>query len=568
MAFDTKYVRFEGGNEYVDCSNVLAFERTSPFSISFWFRTADVTGGYMLGKMSGSTAYRGYGVGWQSSGALMFILRNDSATTNLINVLTTSTGWNDGAWHHVVWTFAGTSLASGITCTIDGSSQSLTIVNDALTATIVDTSSLWLGGASTASSGWVLVGHLDEVAIYDKALSLAEAQWIYNSGVPRSLSSPGCPSNLVGWWRMGDGDTFPTLLDSAGTPITFPSYADFSGNGLMGTAVNMEAGDVVSGGPGGSYSTYYTDFDGVNERISMGNVLSYEIGTDRSFSFWFKSTTTALSMFIAKINRLGWYDDVGYGVALTATGQIKYYFGNGGVMGSYTTVATGFNDGNWHHVSVSVTGAFSATTIVVDGVTRGCSSDSTTGGTSINTYPFTLGSLSNGNSPLAGSMDEVAVYSRAISVAEAQWIYNSGVPRSLLGGGAPANLAAWWRMGEAGGSTFHNGTMTNMEATDLVLGGPGGVGGALLPESFYSDDRYADKPGVLLGSTGPVGPTTVVYYKMRAQDSGASPPGYVTWVVDTTPDFAGAGYSGAIPTPVSSMVPGSAIVASSWEETA
>lgn len=65
---------------------------------------------------------------------------------------------------------------------------------------------------------------------------------------------------------------------------------------------------------------------------------------------------------------------------------------------------------------------------------------------------------------------------------------------------------------------------------------------------------------------GAVGPTVTQYYKMRAQDDGVALPGYVTWIVTDDPDFAGAGFSGGTPTPVGSMIPGSAIVAAEWEE--
>ena len=65
----------------------------------------------------------------------------------------------------------------------------------------------------------------------------------------------------------------------------------------------------------------------------------------------------------------------------------------------------------------------------------------------------------------------------------------------------------------------------------------------------------------------PPGPTATSYYKMRAQDSGSEfGPRYITWIVQDEPDFAGVGYSGGEPTPVGAMVPGSAIVATEWEE--
>lgn len=78
-----------------------------------------------------------------------------------------------------------------------------------------------------------------------------------------------------------------------------------------------------------------------------------------------------------------------------------------------------------------------------------------------------------------------------------------------------------------------------------------------------SDSLVTRRPDYMTAPTVTGGGT--VYYKMRARDSGASPPGYVTWVVQGVPDLAGAGYPGASPTPVGAMVPGSVVVASAWE---
>ena len=56
------------------------------------------------------------------------------------------------------------------------------------------------------------------------------------------------------------------------------------------------------------------------------------------------------------------------------------------------------------------------------------------------------------------------------------------------------------------------------------------------------------------------GPSPVTLkYKMRGIDSGAAPPGYVTWISEGAPDFAGVGYSGGSPPPISTLVPGSVV---------
>lgn len=98
----------------------------------------------------------------------------------------------------------------------------------------------------------------------------------------------------------------------------------------------------------------------------------------------------------------------------------------------------------------------------------------------------------------------------------------------------------------------------------------------------YSDGKWSARVGVYEEVPGPSSKTfrgrpvlnssigggagLTYYYRMRAQDSGASPPGYVSWTVLTAPDFVGAGYSGGTPTPIGPFVPGSIVIAETWRE--
>ena len=54
-------------------------------------------------------------------------------------------------------------------------------------------------------------GNMDEVSIWNTALSAGDISALYNSGVPTDLLSDSNSGNLVGWWRMGDG-----TIDGAG----------------------------------------------------------------------------------------------------------------------------------------------------------------------------------------------------------------------------------------------------------------------------------------------------------------------------------------------------------------
>lgn len=226
-AYSLKCLSFGGTDEYATFGNVLSFERNQSFSFSSWFRCLASASWYILLSKNLSSPFTGYQVTIDSSGCLgLWLEYNDGAGNRLYTRTTAS--YCDGAWHHCVVTYDGSSLASGVLIYIDGSTASIAYVYDNLTSNIANTAALMLGGRT--DGGFCYVGYLDEVAAYDKALTLTEAQWIYNSGLPRSLTASGCPSNLVAWWRMGEGDTYPTVLDQ-------------TANNYDGTMMNMETTD-------------------------------------------------------------------------------------------------------------------------------------------------------------------------------------------------------------------------------------------------------------------------------------------------------------------------------------
>ena len=91
---------------------------------------------------------------------------------------------------------------------------------------------LFLGDSGLGGFSHVFNGEIDEVSIYSRGLTQSEVTSIYNGGVPNDVSSI---SNIEAWWRMGDGDTFPTLTDNIG-----------SNNGTM---TNMTSGNIVTDVP-------------------------------------------------------------------------------------------------------------------------------------------------------------------------------------------------------------------------------------------------------------------------------------------------------------------------------
>ena len=69
-------------------------------------------------------------------------------------------------------------------------------------------------------SDYNFAGNLDEISIWDVALTEAQLLGLYNSGAPTDLSKEAFESNLTTWWRMGDPSgqaSYPTIADSKGS---------------------------------------------------------------------------------------------------------------------------------------------------------------------------------------------------------------------------------------------------------------------------------------------------------------------------------------------------------------
>jgi len=121
-------------------------------------------------------------------------------------------------------------------------------VHGCISVDTTGTSTMYINGSSNASaasvpqvtsisnpvigsqngSNYFLNGCVDEVAIFNSALSASDVSDIYNSGVPADLTS----LSPVNWWRMGDNDggTGTTITDqgSGGNDGTLTNGPTFS----------------------------------------------------------------------------------------------------------------------------------------------------------------------------------------------------------------------------------------------------------------------------------------------------------------------------------------------------
>ena len=225
---NTKSIAFDGVDDYIDCGNVTTLDGQTNISISGWFNQTTIDQKrVMFGTYSSSSNLIACYT-W-NDGKMYIDLRNGSTTYGQFDYSTVITA---GEWFHLAMVFDGSGVdnASKLKLYINGSLQTLSYNGTLPTSTNATQGDFTIGTSQGFVYEWN--GYIDEVAIWNKTLTPTEITEIYNSGTPIDLSSYN-PNN---WWRMGDGDTYPTITDNGS-------------GGNDGTMTNMASGDIITNVP-------------------------------------------------------------------------------------------------------------------------------------------------------------------------------------------------------------------------------------------------------------------------------------------------------------------------------
>jgi len=210
-------VAFDGTDDYMNTTlPVLGNTHT----LSAWFKTTASYGG--AGSEGTLISYISTGGGGDDS--VLSVITNKVGWSDFVddNQFGTSTV-NDGNWHHAVAVVTATTQK----IFVDGVLETTT--SNAYSAG-TSFSHFALGRRANAPQRF-FNGNIDEVAIWDSALTANEVKSIYNDGKPVDLSGQpelySSANNLMAWWRMGDNDS------GTGSAVT-----DNSINSYNGTLIN------------------------------------------------------------------------------------------------------------------------------------------------------------------------------------------------------------------------------------------------------------------------------------------------------------------------------------------
>ncbi|GGC16506.1 PKD domain-containing protein [Cellulomonas carbonis] len=384
---------------------------TDRFTVEAWVRTTSTSGGKIIGFGNAATGTSGSydrHVYMDGSGRIWFGVYPGGVRT-----VTSTASYNDGEWHHVVASLGDT----GMNLYVDGRR----VASRGDTTTAQAYAGYWriggdnLGGWPSRPSNDFFVGSIDEVAVYPTALAYADVVDHFRSS-GRELDLPTRPADAYGAAVYdAEPDLFWRLDETSGT-----TAADA---GLTGTTGTFRRG-VTLGAEGLRAGGTAVTFDGA------GGLLS----SDRSFTdprvysteLWFRTTTTTGGKLIGfgsnQEDLSGNYDRHVY---MEDDGRLTY-----GVWTGQTNTITSpaaYNDGQWHHV-VATQGP-GGMVLYVDGQAVGTHPQ--TGAQAYTGYWKVGSDTTWGPQPhFAGTVDEVAVYSRALSATEV-------ASHHALGTGAP-----------------------------------------------------------------------------------------------------------------------------------
>jgi hypothetical protein len=184
---------FNGTDQYVEAPFNLPSNTTS-FSVSMWVNTTSFSTAQILIDNRDS-AFDGYNCFIDSNTINFRINGTDtSVSTSSLNV---------NNWFHLALTYDGSTAKIYL--------NSGTPTEQALTTTLNINNVTRIGAISQSATSTFFNGKMDEVAIFNTALSASKIQQIYNAtavvgGVPQTanLFTGGLSSSLVYWNRMGD----------------------------------------------------------------------------------------------------------------------------------------------------------------------------------------------------------------------------------------------------------------------------------------------------------------------------------------------------------------------------
>ncbi len=214
---------------------------------------------------------------------------------------------------------------------------------------------------------------------------------------------------------------------------------------------------------------YSTNFDGVDDFVSMGVTGMSAMKNTGTISAWFKLGETDASVDLFRA-----FEDSNNNIRIfyhATSNELRFNYKAGGTANAAVTTDAIENDGVWHHVTGTWDKDGNAK-LYLDGTLKATTAIS--GTFSGNFSAASIGSNAESSNYWIGNIDEVSIYNAELTAANVTTLYNEGLPYTVEGF---SSLIGWWRMGDGtltgdpiatfptipdDSSNSNDGVMTNM----------------------------------------------------------------------------------------------------------
>ena len=206
-------------------------------------------------------------------------------------------------------------------------------------------------------------------------------------------------------------------------------------------------------------NVYSMEFDGINDYFNLGNGIPSLYQGAYSISYWVKQTSVSSQQyhFLVPYTNGSWVAPNYVDIAIFVDASGAMAFDVGGVWGynRVSTASSSITTGDWQHICCTFDGTTNANGLKIyrNGVEIAASTSGISQTPGVNNSDIILGSRLGAYEFLDGDMDEVAIWNKALELADVQTIYNStndnpGKCANLFTGGLGSGLVYWNRMGD------------------------------------------------------------------------------------------------------------------------
>jgi len=367
-------------------------------TLEAWIKTGGTSTIGFIASKSGTDANSGYefAIGAQAQGGkLRFILNGGAGGADFVSTSSVT----DNIFHHVAATYDGSVMKIYIDGVLDAQKSVAMTINYPPNHPFV----IYRREYSGSSMPENFPGQIDELGFYNRALSAAEIQTIFNAGSAGKCKPTAtvAPSGLAAW-LAGDG-----------------AGIDLSGNGNNGALSNGAALTIGKVGQG-------FKFDGLNSAVTIPDSASLDLLNGGTLESWIYLDNTNDAVIYGK----GRSDtnEASYTLGLYQ-GNLRFdlYKGDGSLNYVPVTTSAAALVSSWNHVAINWDAAnirvFVNGVQVASGTYAFVRQDTN--------YPVTFGKNISPAPSFSGKLDEVSFYNRDLSAGEIQSIYHAGLAGKL-----------------------------------------------------------------------------------------------------------------------------------------